>query len=77
MTDYKAMGAGTFLETIGTDGMKWTEAFRQINPDCNVDDGAMLGWFCNAIMAGHDAALGNPPLNGDHAQWMLDREQSA
>ena len=76
MVDYKAMSAGEMLLAVGTDGQKWTEAFRQINPDCNVDDAAMLGWFCNAIMAGHDAALGNPPLNGDHAQFLLDRKEA-
>jgi hypothetical protein len=73
MSDYKALDGGEFLEALGTDGPKWAEAFRQINPDCNVDDGTMLGWFCNAIMAGHDAACGNPPMNGDHAQWIMDR----
>ena len=79
MTDYitaeqiKAMDSGTFLEFLGADGMRWMQAFRALNPECNVDDSNLLSWFCNAIMAGHDAALGNPPLNGDHAQWLLDR----
>jgi hypothetical protein len=70
----EALDGGSFLEFVGTDGMRWMQAFRALNPTCNVEDDVMLGWFCNAIMAGHDAALGNPPLNGDHAQWLIDRD---
>ena len=74
--DYKSMDAGAFLQALGTDGTKWTEAFRQIHPDCAVDDEVMLAWFCNAIMAGNDAAHGNPPLCGDHAAWLIEQEAS-
>jgi hypothetical protein len=70
----KAMDGGAFLDFLGTDGARWMRAFRALNPECNIDDDVMLGWFCNAIMTGHDAALGNPPLCGDHAQWLLDRD---
>ena len=73
--DYTAMDDAELLHQLGADGQKWAIAFKQYNPECNVDDGQLLGWFCNAVMAGHDAALGNPPLNGDHAQWLLDRTQ--
>ena len=73
MADYTKMDAGTLYHELGGDGYKWADAFRQYNPDCNIDDGMLRSWFCNAVMAGHDAALGNPPMNGDHAQWLLDR----
>ena len=73
MVDYTAMSSGELYHELGADGQKWATAFRRHNPNCNVDDGMLLAWFCNAVMAGHDAALGKPPLNGDHAQWLLDR----
>jgi hypothetical protein len=76
MTDYTAMSAGELHHELGGDGYKFAEAFRQYHPDCNVDDGALLSWFCNACMGGYDRALGNPPLNGDHAQWLIDWEAS-
>ena len=77
MADYTAMDAGTLYNELGGDGYKFAEAFRQFHPDCNVDDDMLLSWFCNACMGGYDRALGNPPLNGDHAEWLLNREQSA
>lgn len=75
MADYTKMSPGELYHELGADGYKWAEAFAQYNPNCDVDQGALLAWFCNAVMAGHDAALGNPPLNGDHAQWLIDRQQ--
>ena len=73
MTDYTTMDAGTLYHELGGDGQKWATAFRQYNPACNVDDGLLLAWFCNAVMAGHDAAFGRPPLCGDHAEWLQNR----
>ena len=73
ITELKAMTGGDFLAYLGTDGPRWAEAFHALHPDCGIEEGVMLGWFCNAIMTGHDAALGNPPLNGDHAQWLMGR----
>ena len=46
MTDSK------LLTYLGTDGMRWSEEFCKRFPQCKVDD--VLGWFCNAIMAGYD-----------------------
>ena len=40
------------LALMGTDGMKWAEEFCKRFPQCEVGD--VLGWFCNAIMAGYD-----------------------
>lgn len=57
------------------DAMAWVKFFRETNPDCNVDDDVMHGWFANAMMAMHDHLVyGKAPLNGDHAQWMIDNE---
>lgn len=39
------------------DAMAWTNFFRKCNPDCNVPDDIMLGWFANAMMAMHDHLL--------------------
>ena len=58
------------------DAMAWTEFFRSQNPDCNVPDDVMLGWFANAMMAMHDHVKGGGPLNGDHAQYLLDQEHA-
>ena len=71
MTDYTKMDGPTLLREMGLDGMKWTEAFRQINPECSISDDVMLGWFCNAIMNTLDIERGTIH-NGDHAQYLLD-----
>lgn len=76
MTDYTQMSAGEMHHTLGADAERWTEAFFQFHPGGTVERDTMFGWVCNMIMAGHDRALGNPPLCGDHAQWLLDREQA-
>lgn len=35
-----------------TDATEWVRVFREANPDCNVDDDTLLGWFANAIEHG-------------------------
>ena len=35
---------------------KWLEITAE-KPDVATDEGAMIGWFSNAIMAGYDAAI--------------------
>lgn len=40
------------------DAMAWAKFFRECNPDCNVEDDVMLGWFANAMMAMHDHLTG-------------------
>lgn len=40
------------LPTMGIDGKRWSKEFCQRFQQCKVDD--VLGWFCNAIMAGYD-----------------------
>ena len=41
-----------------TDAQVWVTEWLKIikkNPDIPTDEGTMLGWFANAIMAGYDA----------------------
>src|SRR5574343_514685 len=41
-----------------TDAVLWTRAWMkhiEANPSIPTDEGAMIGWFANAIMAGYDA----------------------
>lgn len=54
------------------DARAWVKFFRETFPDCNVPDDVMLGWFANAMMAMHDYLCG-VPINGDHAQYMLEQ----
>ena len=61
------------------DAMAWAKFFiettKDMDRDSFRDEGYMVGWFANAMMAMHDyLAYGNAPLNGDHAQAMLDGE---
>ena len=51
------------LALIGEfDAMKWAEGFQEIVLDggLTIDKELMLGWFANAIMAGHDYARNHP-----------------
>jgi hypothetical protein len=54
------------------DAMAWTKFFRSCQPDCNVPDDVLFGWFANAMMAMHDHLRGGGPINGDHAQFLID-----
>lgn len=45
------------LAWMGQDGIRWTQAFRAMHPECNVEDGMMLSWFCNALVCGEDYGL--------------------
>lgn len=73
MTNYNTMSAPEFLDAVGIDAQKWSEAFMQITKG-SVDEGDMIGWFSNAMMAMHDHLHGNPIMNGDHAQYLIDKE---
>ncbi len=55
--ELRAMQGGDLLSYLGLDGMRWTQAFRALNPDCNVSDDTLLGWFCNALAVGEDHGL--------------------
>ena len=43
-------------DELGTDALKWAKAFMKATELIHVDEEFMLGWFANAIMAGHDEA---------------------
>lgn len=56
------------METnMGIDGKLWSEEFCKRFPQCEVDD--VLGWFCNAIMAGYDSGVKTGYLNGHNRGW--------
>ena len=50
---------GDFLARVGMDGKLWAEEFRKtaLALGCSdMDEGWLIGWFCNAVMAGYDEA---------------------
>lgn len=51
--------ASQMLDRLGMDGAKWAAEFRTTALRLgysDMDEGWLIGWFCNAIMAGHDRA---------------------
>lgn len=74
MTDYTKMDGPTLLHELGMDGYKWLEAATQHGLFAPEQRDLALTWVCNMIMAGYDHARGNPPINGDHAAWLQERE---
>lgn len=58
------------------DAKAWAEFFHKTHPECNVGPDVMLGWFANAMMAMHDHLVQPGPINGDHAQYLIDSEKS-
>ncbi len=58
------MTDGELLKYMGTDAAKWAQEFCKIARDHGqkIDEEIMIGWFANAIMAGHDAATGMGPV---------------
>lgn len=67
----KEESAGDFVTRLGVDGKAWAEEMALCFPTLSADD--LLGWCCNMIMAGYDHARG-VPINGDHAQYLIDRK---
>ena len=53
----ETFGDVDLLADAGMDGQKWARAFlaMDFSPD-DIDEGLMIGWFANAIMAGYDEA---------------------
>lgn len=61
------------------DARAWAKLFMQTkaaHPHIADSEECMIGWFANAMMAMHDHLKGGGPLNGDHAQFLLDQERS-
>ena len=54
------MTDGDLLQYMGIDGSRWAAEFCKIARDKghDLDEGWMLGWFANAIMAGYDRGRG-------------------
>jgi hypothetical protein len=44
------------------DAMAWAKLFGETFPDSPHDEGTMLGWFANAMMAMHDHLTGQAPV---------------
>lgn len=74
--DYTQLKDADLLHELGDDGAKWAAAFCQHFPDLNVGEDDMLAWFANAIEHSHDVRMGHI-INGDHAQYLIDREAKA
>lgn len=57
-TDLAKLSARALLPSPqDPDAMAWAKSFCAINPDCGLDEGVMVGWFANAMMAMHDHLL--------------------
>lgn len=52
------------------DAMAWVKFFRGLNPDCNVSDDVMHGWFANAMMAMHDHLQGGVTVLPDGSAFV-------
>lgn len=57
--DYQGIGESMTKDLVGVvDARVWASEFVKVveaNPDIPTDEGCMIGWFANAIMAGHDS----------------------
>lgn len=76
-TTHEEESAGDFLCRVGIDGKKWAHEFRLIAIKLgysDMEEDWLHSWFANAIMAGYDYS--HSPTNGDHAQFLLDREKA-
>jgi hypothetical protein len=68
--------AGDMLQRLGIDGKLWVKEFSECATKLGyskMDEDWLHGWFANAIMAGYDWNKG--PLNGDHAQYLIDKNK--
>ncbi len=54
---YRDETSTKFLKRAGTDGTLWAKEFMKLFGDekDKIDEGLMIGWFCNAIEAGKSA----------------------
>lgn len=75
MKDYTKMDGPKLVNTCGSDAYKWADAFCQLNPDVDIDQDVLMGWFANAIMTSLDMSNGTI-INGDHARYLIDNDLS-
>ena len=56
------------------DPRAWAKFFMDtVDGSQMIDEGLMIAWFANAMMAMHDhLVLQGNPINGDHAKFVLD-----
>lgn len=71
MSNYREMTDPEFLAAVGVDALKWAEAFCQLNPSANMDEGLMVSWFSNAMMAMHDHLRGGPTVLPDGSAFFV------
>lgn len=58
------------------DARAWAEFYCKKFPAADLE--VMTAWFANAMMAMHDhLMLKGVPINGDHAQYLLDNKEAA
>jgi len=63
--------AGAMLARLGTDGREWAVEFRKTALRLgysDMDEGWLIGWFCNAIQAGADAEALKQKARADEAE---------
>jgi hypothetical protein len=73
------MNGPELLEHCGMDAARWAAEFRKTAVQLgysDMDEGWLIGWFANAIMNTHDILLKVGPMNGDHAEWLAEREKT-
>lgn len=51
--------------------MAWAKFFVETNPDVGLDEGVMVGWFANAMMAMHDHLRGGPTVLPDGSAFYV------
>ena len=49
---------------------EWMKTIAEIPPGSEKDEGFMLGWFANAIMAGYDTACAQLRAEAPRAEWV-------
>lgn len=49
------------------DPQAWAKFFCETFPDCVLDEGTMIGWFANSMMAAHDCTVTNSQIGVDSA----------
>jgi hypothetical protein len=57
--------AGEMLTYMGTDAAKWAAEFVHLRKTRDMDEGAMISWFANAIEAGRSAGMKATCPHGD------------
>ena len=59
------------------DAQAWAKFFiettKDMDRDAFRDEGYMISWFANAMMAMHDHLQGIKYINGDHIQYEMDK----